>query len=196
MPNFAQNSVVISSMATKKYIWAYFRRKSMDLGPKKHTSQNEVLRSTPDILVFDPTSLSHKTRWSYNHHFDWYFGRVCMKSWFEIGLLDPAQHVTGIQQFSEIMTRSSTLSPSYELPPETNHSQLSTFPRPCLVCSWGKLKACNAVCSVQWFLACFCNNLVWGTFICLQMLGWLRSYHVLSLPEGSENYPHRQNRRS
>ena len=137
----------------------------MDLGPKKHTSQNEVLRSTPDILVFDPTSLSHKTRWSYNHHFDWYFGRVCMKSWFEIGLLDPAQHVTGIQQFSEIMTRSSTLSPSYELPPETNHSQLSTFPRPCLVCSWGKLKACNAVCSVQWFLACFCNNLVWGTFI-------------------------------
>ena len=47
MPNFAQNSVVMSSMATKKYIWAYFRRKSMDLGPKKYTSRIEVPCPTP-----------------------------------------------------------------------------------------------------------------------------------------------------
>ena len=47
MTNFAQNSVVMSSMATKKYIWAYFRRKSMDLGPKKYTSQIEVPCPTP-----------------------------------------------------------------------------------------------------------------------------------------------------
>ena len=49
MPNFAQNSVVMSSMATKKYIWAYFRRKSMDLGPKKYTSQIEVPCPTPEM---------------------------------------------------------------------------------------------------------------------------------------------------
>ena len=51
MPNFAQNSVVMSSMATKKYIWAYFRRKSMDLGQKKYTSQIEVSRTTPEKCV-------------------------------------------------------------------------------------------------------------------------------------------------
>ena len=51
MPNFAQNSVVISSMATKKYIWAYFRRKSMDLGPKKYTSRIEVPCPTPAIYI-------------------------------------------------------------------------------------------------------------------------------------------------
>ena len=57
MPNFAQNSVVISSMATKKYIWAYFRRKSMDLGPKKYTSRIEVPCPTPVerlLICFKP----------------------------------------------------------------------------------------------------------------------------------------------
>ena len=53
MTNFAQNSVVMSSMATKKYIWAYFRRKSMDLGPKKYTSQIEVPCPTPVIRFFN-----------------------------------------------------------------------------------------------------------------------------------------------
>ena len=53
MPNFAQNSVVMSSMATKKYIWAYFRRKSMDLGPKKYTSRIEVPCPTPELKFTD-----------------------------------------------------------------------------------------------------------------------------------------------
>ena len=52
MSNFAQKTVVISFMTTKKYIWAYFRRKSMDLGQKKYTSQIEVSRSTPGYVVF------------------------------------------------------------------------------------------------------------------------------------------------
>ena len=51
MSNFTQKTVVISFMTTKKYILAYFRRKSMDLGPKKYTSQIEVSRSTPDIGI-------------------------------------------------------------------------------------------------------------------------------------------------
>ena len=47
MSNFAQKTMVISFMTTKKYILAYFRRKSMDFSPKKYTSQIEVSRSTP-----------------------------------------------------------------------------------------------------------------------------------------------------
>ena len=47
MSNFAQKTVVISFMTAKKYILAYFRRKSMNLGPKKYTSRIEVSRSTP-----------------------------------------------------------------------------------------------------------------------------------------------------
>ena len=55
MSNFTQKTVVISFMTTKKYILAYFRRKSMDLGPKKYTSLIEVSRSTPvyyQIIAF------------------------------------------------------------------------------------------------------------------------------------------------
>ena len=51
MSNFAQKTVVISFMTTKKYILAYFRGKSMDLGPKKYTSRIEVSRSTPDYMT-------------------------------------------------------------------------------------------------------------------------------------------------
>ena len=48
MSNFTQKTVVISFMTTKKYILAYFRRKSMDLGLKKYTSKVEVSRTTPE----------------------------------------------------------------------------------------------------------------------------------------------------
>ena len=52
MSNFAQKTMVISFMTTKKYILAYFRRKSMYLGSKKYTSRIEVSRSTPvDSMV-------------------------------------------------------------------------------------------------------------------------------------------------
>ena len=95
----------------------------------------------------------------------------------------------------EIMTCSSTLSPSYELPAETNHSQLSTFPRPCPVYSRGKLKACDAVCSAQWFLV-FLQQFGPRYFHVSSDVERLRSYHVLGLPEGHGNYPHRQNHRS
>ena len=71
--------------------------------------------------------------------------------------------------FQEIMTRSSTLSPSDMPPAETNHNQLSTFPRPCLVP--GKVESVRRSFPVLNGFACvFCNNSVRDNFMYLQML--------------------------
>ena len=87
MPNFAQNSVLMSSMATKKYIWAYFRRKSMDLGPNKILPGLKY--QVPPLLVNKGQNKANLIRWNKSCQEKSYsftiFGKDCLegiqKSW-------------------------------------------------------------------------------------------------------------------
>jgi hypothetical protein len=87
------------------------------------------------------------------------------------------------------MTRSSTLSPSYKLPAETNHSQLSTFPDPALSTPGESWKRATQFAELNGFTSVFAT--IWSEIhsYIFRCLSWLHSYHVLSLPEVSENYP-------